>query len=143
MTENENKNVNMPDESAALADAKKIALAAAHVLDTKKARDIKILCINEKTIIADYFVIAMGTSTTQVNSLAGEVEYKLGEISAFTPREPREREAERGCFSTTTALLSTCSAERRENSTSSISSGQTQRKCRLTLLPRNNSVIYC
>ncbi len=85
MTENENKNVNMPDESAALADAKKIALAAAHVLDTKKARDIKILCINEKTIIADYFVIAMGTSTTQVNSLAGEVEYKLGEDLGIHP----------------------------------------------------------
>lgn len=60
MTENENKNVNMPDESAALADAKKIALAAAHVLDTKKARDIKILCINEKTIIADYFCYRHG-----------------------------------------------------------------------------------
>ena len=68
-----------------MVDAKKIALAAAKVLDGKKARDIKILCINEKTIIADYFVIAMGTSTTQVNSLAGEVEYKLGEELGIHP----------------------------------------------------------
>ena len=85
MNENENKNVKTPDEESALADAKKIALAAAKVLDGKKARDIKILCINEKTIIADYFVIAMGTSTTQVNSLAGEVEYKLGEELGISP----------------------------------------------------------
>ena len=85
MNENENKNVKTPDEESALADAKKIALAAAKVLDGKKARDIKILCFNEKTIIADYFVIAMGTSTTQVNSLAGEVEYKLGEELGISP----------------------------------------------------------
>ncbi len=58
--------------------AKEIALKAAEILDSKKAKDIKILYVNEQTIIADYFVIAAGTSRTQVNSLADEVEYKLG-----------------------------------------------------------------
>ncbi|MBQ7399636.1 MAG: ribosome silencing factor [Clostridia bacterium] len=58
--------------------AKEIALKAAKALDEKKARDIKILYVNEQTIIADYFVIAAGTSRTQVNALADEVEYKLG-----------------------------------------------------------------
>lgn len=58
--------------------AKEIALKAAKVLDSKKAKDIKILHVNEQTIIADYFVIAHGSSRTQVNALADEVEYKLG-----------------------------------------------------------------
>ena len=60
------------------AAAKEIALKAAKILDSKKARDVKIMRVNEQTIIADYFVIAGGTSRTQVNSLADEVEYKLG-----------------------------------------------------------------
>ncbi len=58
--------------------AKEIALKAAKILDEKKARDINILYVTEQTIIADYFVIAEGTSRTQVNSLADEIEYKLG-----------------------------------------------------------------
>ncbi len=59
-------------------DAKDLALKIAEILDLKKAQDIKIICVHEKTIIADYFVIAGGSSRTQVNSLADEVEYKLG-----------------------------------------------------------------
>lgn len=58
--------------------AKEIALLAAKALDEKKAKDIKIIFVNEQTIIADYFVIAQGYSRTQVNALADEVEYKLG-----------------------------------------------------------------
>ena len=58
--------------------AKQIALLAAKALDDKKAKDIRIIYVNEQTIIADYFVIAGGNSRTQVNALADEVEYKLG-----------------------------------------------------------------
>jgi len=58
--------------------AKEIALKVAKILDEKKARDIRIIYVNKQTIIADYFVIAAGTSRTQVNALADEVEYKLG-----------------------------------------------------------------
>ncbi len=64
--------------------AKEIALTAAKILDSKKAKDIKIIYVNEQTIIADYFVIAAGTSRTQVNALADEVEYKLG-LEGITP----------------------------------------------------------
>ena len=52
--------------------------AGVRALDSKKAHDIKILYVNKQTIVADYFVIAGGTSRTQVNALADEVEYKLG-----------------------------------------------------------------
>ena len=47
------------------------------VLDSKKARDIKLLHMEKQTVIADYFVICNGTSRTQIRSLADEVEFKL------------------------------------------------------------------
>ena len=47
-------------------------------LDAKKAKDIKLLRIDDKTVLADYFVICEGTSNTQIKALAGEVEYKMG-----------------------------------------------------------------
>ncbi len=54
-----------------------LATDIAAILDKKKARDVKILKVNQKTVIADYFVIAAGTSSTQVKSLADEVEFEL------------------------------------------------------------------
>ena len=66
-------------------DTRALAVNIAKILDTKKARDIKILRVNEKTVLADYFVIATGTSTTHVKSLADEVEY---EISTKFKTEP-------------------------------------------------------
>lgn len=53
--------------------AKKIAA----VLDEKKGRDIVIIDISEKSVLADYFVIASGKSTTAVKSLCDNVEEKL------------------------------------------------------------------
>ena len=50
------------------------------VLDTKKAGDIKLLHVSDKTIITDYMVICSGNSTTQIRSLGDEVEFKLNEI---------------------------------------------------------------
>lgn len=52
---------------------------AVKALDSKKARDIKVLKVEELTTLASYFVIASATSTTQAKALADEVEFKLGE----------------------------------------------------------------
>ena len=60
------------------ANAKEVADAIAEALDAKKARDIKVLYVEDKTVIAEYFVICTGNSSTQVKALAGEVEYRLG-----------------------------------------------------------------
>ena len=54
-----------------------IAKATAKLLDSKKAMQIKVLKIENKTIIADYFVICSGNSSTQIKFLADEVEYQL------------------------------------------------------------------
>ena len=46
-------------------------------LDSKKGLDIRAIKIDDLTVIADYFVIATATSSTQVRALAEEVEYQL------------------------------------------------------------------
>ena len=49
------------------------------ILESKKALDIKVIDIQEKTILSDYFIIATGTSNTHIRALADEIEYKLKE----------------------------------------------------------------
>lgn len=49
------------------------------VLDSKKAEQIDVIGIKDLTIIADYFVIATGTSSTHTKTLADEVEYQLSQ----------------------------------------------------------------
>lgn len=51
----------------------------AKILDDKKAQDVVAIKINNLTIVSDYFLIASGTSTTQVRALADELEFKLKE----------------------------------------------------------------
>ena len=48
-------------------------------MDKKNASDIKLFKVDEQTIIADYYVICCGRSTTHVNALSDEVEYQTGE----------------------------------------------------------------
>lgn len=59
-------------------EPKELAEAIAEILDNKKAKDVKVIAVGDKTIIADYFVLANGNTSTHVRSLADEVEYKLG-----------------------------------------------------------------
>lgn len=53
------------------------AIRIARILDSKKARDVRILYVHDQTVIADFFVIAHGTSSTQVKALCDEVEFQL------------------------------------------------------------------
>ena len=55
------------------------AKLAVKALDSKKGLDIKVIKIRDISSIADYFVIATGTSNTHVKALADEVEFKLDE----------------------------------------------------------------
>ena len=52
---------------------------AVKALDSRKAKNITALKVEDLTILANYFIIASATSTTQVKALADEVEYQLGE----------------------------------------------------------------
>ncbi|WP_312641956.1 ribosome silencing factor [Hydrogenoanaerobacterium sp.] len=52
----------------------------ASVLDAKKAQDVKAIHIAKVTSIADYFIIASATNTTQVKALADEVEDQMTKL---------------------------------------------------------------
>ena len=53
---------------------------AVKALDSKKAEDIQVIKIKDLSIIADYFIIADGTSSTQTRALADEVEKRLRDV---------------------------------------------------------------
>ncbi|MEG0803664.1 MAG: ribosome silencing factor [Pygmaiobacter sp.] len=69
-------------------NALEIATLAAKALDSKKAEDIRVLKVEDLTILTDYFVIATGTSSTQVRALADEVDFQLAKAG----RKPDRRE---------------------------------------------------
>jgi ribosome-associated protein len=58
---------------------KELAMTAVRALDEKKGQEIAAIEITDLTTLADYFVIATGTSNTQINALCGAVEKKLDE----------------------------------------------------------------
>ena len=84
-----------PDGIAALEDLKRKgklpmnqlekATFIAGVLDEKKATDVSVLHIASETVIADYFVIATATSSTHLNSLCDEVEYRMSKQDQISP----------------------------------------------------------
>ena len=59
------------------ADALELATEIPEVLYKKRGRNIKVLHVEDKTSIADYFVLCTGTSSTHVRSLADEAEYMM------------------------------------------------------------------
>ena len=61
-----------------------IVKIAANALNEKKAKQISAIKVADLTIIADYFVIATATSSTQVRAFTDEVEAKLEE-NGVTP----------------------------------------------------------
>ncbi len=50
------------------------------ILEDKKAIDVSILKIKGKSILADYFVVATGTSSTHVKALSDEIELKMEQM---------------------------------------------------------------
>jgi ribosome-associated protein len=58
--------------------AKEMAKIAFRALDEKKGEDIRIIDISQVSTVADYFIIAHGNSTSQVNALVDNVEEQLG-----------------------------------------------------------------
>lgn len=63
---------------------KEIALKAGTILQNKKAIDVVIIDIKEKSSFADYFVIASGGSERQVGTLADEIEDQFAKEGILT-----------------------------------------------------------
>ena len=68
-----------------LEQAKALAERIAFILDDRKAKQVKIIETNKQTIIADYFVIATGTSSTHIRALSGEIDFRLNESMGLQP----------------------------------------------------------
>ena len=64
---------------------KELAILAAKALDEKKGKEISAIEITDITTLADYFVIATGSSNTQINALCGSVEKALKEQANELP----------------------------------------------------------
>ncbi len=56
---------------------RKMVQLAIEALEDKKGEDIRVIDIREVTVLADYFLIASGSNTNQVQAMADSVEEKL------------------------------------------------------------------
>jgi ribosome-associated protein len=65
-----------------LALAKEIS----NILSNKKALDLRVLEVTDLTTLADYFIMATGTSTTHLKTLADEVEFLLKKQDVYPNR---------------------------------------------------------
>ena len=61
------------------ADAKELAEAIAEVLDAQKGFDVEVIYVADKTVVAEYFVVCSGNTSTHLKALVGETEFKIGE----------------------------------------------------------------
>lgn len=56
------------------------------LMEDKKALDVEKLDISSMTVIADYFVICTGTSSTHVKGIVDEIEFQLKERGILLQR---------------------------------------------------------
>lgn len=60
-----------------MEQARKMVKIAYQALDEKKGEDIKIINLEGISVLADYFIIANGTNSNQVQALVDNVEEEL------------------------------------------------------------------
>lgn len=69
----------------AMDNSKKMVRLAYEALEEKKGEDITVIEIKDISIIADYFIIANGTNSSQVDALVNSVNQSLGK-EGFNPK---------------------------------------------------------
>lgn len=60
-----------------MMDSKELTRIAVKALEDKKGEDIKIIDIHEVSVLADYFIIADGSNSSQVQAMADHVQEEL------------------------------------------------------------------
>jgi ribosome-associated protein len=71
--------MNLYKEETNMLTSKEIVTIAVKALSDKKARDVKVLKTEAQTVLADYFVICNGSSSTHIKALVDEVDRQLSE----------------------------------------------------------------
>lgn len=92
-------------------DIVKVAVKAA---DSKKGKDIEVIGIRDISVLADYFVLVSGDSSTQVKALADEIEYKLGE-AGVEPHHIEGRQSGWICLDFSSVVIHVFYKEQREH----------------------------
>ena len=65
--------------------SKELALRIVKVMQDKKARDVRLLHVENQTVLTDYMVICEGTSGTQIKAIADEIKFVLETECEITP----------------------------------------------------------
>ena len=76
---------NEEKKNANEATSKELAQAISLALSAKKAKDIATVYVREKSSLCDYFVIASGTSSTQVRAMGEYVEEQMEKQFSLSP----------------------------------------------------------
>ena len=76
---------NEEKKNANEATSKELAQAICLALSAKKAKDIATVYVREKSSLCDYFVIASGTSSTQVRAMGEYVEEEMEKQFSLSP----------------------------------------------------------
>ena len=58
--------------------SREMARLAIQALEDKKGEDIRVIDISQVSVLADYFIIAGGSNTSQIQALSDNVEEMLG-----------------------------------------------------------------
>ena len=77
-------------------EGKQLALEVCKALSAKKAHDIVTVDVADQTIMCSYFVIASGSSTTQVRALGDHVEETMEKLGVNAIRKEGLREGRWG-----------------------------------------------
>lgn len=67
-------------------NSREMTSLAIKALEDKKGNDIRVIDIQDVSIIADYFIIASGSNRNQVQTMADNVEEVLGR-AGYEPRQ--------------------------------------------------------
>lgn len=67
-------------------DSRKLALRCRELADDKKAENLVILDLRKLSTVADYFVIASGTSEPHLRAIVDEIEEKIRDEAGLRPR---------------------------------------------------------
>lgn len=69
-----------------MSQERDMAVLACKALDEKKGQDIKVIDIHKVSVIADYFIIASGSNSNQVDAMVDNVQEMLGR-AGFEPKQ--------------------------------------------------------
>jgi ribosome-associated protein len=66
-------------------DSKQLALAVCKALSDKRGRDIVTIYVRDKTSLCDYFVLASGSSSSQIKAMGEHVEEQIAKQFDLQP----------------------------------------------------------